>query len=65
MTDISPIVSPATPSGASAAMNQPAPAAVRGRRQSTGLSFASTLAIIFLLLALVAAAGAWFAQRRF
>lgn len=65
MTDISPTVSPATPSGASTAMNQPASAAVRGRRQSTRLSLASTLAIIFLLLAVVAAAGAWFAQRRF
>ena len=65
MTDTSPTVPSATPSGASTAMNQPASAAVRGRRQSTGLSLVSTLAIIFLLLAVVAAAGAWFAQRRF
>ena len=65
MSDISPTVPSAAPSGASTAMNQPASAVVRGRRQSTGLSLVSTLAIIFLLLAVVAAAGAWFAQRRF
>ena len=62
MTDISPTVSPASSSGA---LNEPASAAVRTRRQSAGLSLVSTLAIIFLLVALVAAAGAWFAQRRF
>ena len=65
MTETPSTVSSATPSGASTATNQSASAAVRGHRQSTGLSLASTLAIIFLLLAVVAAAGAWFAQRRF
>ena len=65
MTDNSPTVAPTTPSGGSTALKEPASAAVRSRRQSTGLSLPSTLAIIFLLLAVVAAAGAWFAQRRF
>jgi uroporphyrin-3 C-methyltransferase len=35
------------------------------RRKPSGLSLTSTLALVFLLVAIVAAAGAWFAQRRF
>lgn len=62
MTDISssapsasPVIAPTEPSAPSA----------RTRRKSSGLSLTSTLALIFLLIAVVAAAGAWFAQRRF
>lgn len=51
----SPVIAPTEPSVPSA----------RVRRKSTGLSLTSTLALIFLLVAIVAAAGAWFAQRRF
>lgn len=53
-----PPVPPTTPS-------EQATSAGRTRRKSSGLSLTSTLAIIFLLVAIVAAAGAWFAQRRF
>ena len=53
-----PPVPPTTPS-------DQAVSAGRTRRKSSGLSLTSTLAIIFLLVAMVAAAGAWFAQRRF
>ncbi len=51
----SPVIAPTEPSAPSA----------RVRRKSSGLSLTSSLALIFLLVAVVAAAGAWFAQRRF
>ncbi len=51
----SPVIAPKEPSAPSA----------RARRKSAGFSLTSTLALIFLLVAIVAAAGAWFAQRRF
>ncbi|MFM7010169.1 MAG: uroporphyrinogen-III C-methyltransferase, partial [Betaproteobacteria bacterium] len=51
----SPVITPTEPSAPSA----------RVRRKSSGLSLTSSLALIFLLVAIVAAAGAWFAQRRF
>jgi uroporphyrin-3 C-methyltransferase len=65
MTDISPNVSPSSASAASSVPNEPVVTPVRARRKATGLSLPATLAIIFLLVAVVASAGAWFAQRRF
>jgi uroporphyrin-3 C-methyltransferase len=65
MTDISPNVSPSSASAASSVPNEPVITPVRARRKATGLSLPATLAIIFLLVAVVASAGAWFAQRRF
>jgi uroporphyrin-3 C-methyltransferase len=52
---VSPVITPTEPPVLSA----------RTRRKSSGLSLTSALALIFLLIAIVAAAGAWFAQRRF
>lgn len=37
----------------------------KGRRKSTGLSWSVTLMLVFLLVAVVIGAGAWFAQKRF
>jgi len=37
----------------------------RFRRKSTGLSWSVTLMLVFLLIAVVIGAGAWFAQKRF
>jgi uroporphyrin-3 C-methyltransferase len=65
MTDILPNVSPSSASAASSVPNEPVVTPVRARRKATGLSLPATLAIIFLLVAVVASAGAWFAQRRF
>lgn len=62
MTD----TSPTAPSASSvAAPTESFAANARVRRKASGLSLTSTLAIIFLLVAIVTAAGAWFAQRRF
>lgn len=65
MTDILPNVSPSSASAASTVPNEPVVTPVRSGRKATGLSLPATLAIIFLLVAVVASAGAWFAQRRF
>ena len=65
MTDLSPTVPPSNPSSASTVSGDAVVATARFRRKATGLSLPSTLAIIFLLVAIVASAGAWFAQRRF
>ena len=65
MTDILPNVSPSSASTASTVPNEPVVTPVRPGRKATGLSLPATLAIIFLLVAVVASAGAWFAQRRF
>lgn len=59
-----------TPSSASSAspviaLTESSALSARVRRKSSGLSLTATLALIFLLLAIVAAAGAWFSQRRF
>lgn len=62
MTDTSPSASSASPV---IAPTEPSAPSARVRRKSPGLSLTSTLALIFLLVAIVAAAGAWFAQRRF
>ncbi len=62
MTD----TSPTAPSASSvAAPTESFAANARVRRKASGLSLTSTLALIFLLVAIVTAAGAWFAQRRF
>ena len=37
----------------------------RGRRKGSGLSWSATLALVFLVIALVVGAGAWLQQRRF
>jgi uroporphyrin-3 C-methyltransferase len=65
MTDILPNVSPSSASAASTVPNEPVVIPVRSGRKATGLSLPATLAIIFLLVAVVASAVAWFAQRRF
>jgi uroporphyrin-3 C-methyltransferase len=65
MTDILPNVSPSSASAASTVPNEPVVTPVRSGRKATGLSLPATLAIIFLLVAVVASAVAWFAQRRF
>lgn len=62
MTDTSTSTPSASPVIAS---TEPSAPSARVRRKSTGLSLTSTLALIFLLVAIVAAAAAWFAQRRF
>lgn len=62
MTDTSSSASSASPV---TAPTEPSAPNTRVRRKSYGLSLTSTLALIFLLVAIVAAAGAWFAQRRF
>jgi uroporphyrin-3 C-methyltransferase len=62
MTDTSPSASPSSPA---IVPIEPAASSTRVRRKPSGLSLTSTLALVFLLVAIVAAAGAWFAQRRF
>ena len=62
MTDTSPSPSPSSPA---IVPTEPAASSTRVRRKPSGLSLTSTLALVFLLVAIVAAAGAWFAQRRF
>jgi uroporphyrin-III C-methyltransferase len=62
MTDTSLSASPSSPA---IVPIEPAASSTRVRRKPSGLSLTSTLALVFLLVAIVAAAGAWFAQRRF
>ena len=62
MTDTSISASPSSPA---IVPIEPAASSTRVRRKPSGLSLTSTLALVFLLVAIVAAAGAWFAQRRF
>ncbi len=62
MTDTSASASPSSPA---IVPIEPAASSTRVRRKPSGLSLTSTLALVFLLVAIVAAAGAWFAQRRF
>lgn len=62
MTDTSPSASPSSPA---IVPIEPAASSTRVRRKPSGLSLTATLALVFLLVAIVAAAGAWFAQRRF
>ncbi len=62
MTDTSASASPSSPA---IVPIEPAASSTRVRRKPSGFSLPSTLALVFLLVAIVAAAGAWFAQRRF
>ena len=62
MTDTSASASPSSPA---IVPIEPAASSTHVRRKPSGLSLTSTLALVFLLVAIVAAAGAWFAQRRF